>query len=96
MVIGGLDAGYAAGDACLEHKFTHTADASPRIVVQNPLFLGRQRLSGLTIPWGTYTDPEIAHVGLYVRERAQDIPVKTFTIPTGLRFYQQHVDIPSE
>jgi hypothetical protein len=33
---------YAAGDACLEHKFTHTADASARIVVQNALFLGRQ------------------------------------------------------
>jgi pyruvate/2-oxoglutarate dehydrogenase complex dihydrolipoamide dehydrogenase (E3) component len=73
---------FAAGDACLEHKFTHTADASARIVVQNALFLGRQRVSALTVPWCTYTDPEIAHVGLYVREaRAQDIPVKTFTIP---------------
>jgi pyruvate/2-oxoglutarate dehydrogenase complex dihydrolipoamide dehydrogenase (E3) component len=73
---------YAAGDACLEHKFTHTADASARIVVRNALFLGRQRLSALTIPWCTYTDPEIAHVGLYVREaRDRDIPVKTFTIP---------------
>jgi len=73
---------YAAGDVCLEHKFTHTADASARIVVQNALFLGRRRLSALTIPWCTYTDPEIAHVGLYVREaRERDIPVKTFTIP---------------
>jgi len=73
---------YAAGDACLEHKFTHTADASARIVLQNALFLGRQRLSALTIPWCTYTDPEIAHVGLYVREaRDRDIPVKTFTVP---------------
>jgi pyruvate/2-oxoglutarate dehydrogenase complex dihydrolipoamide dehydrogenase (E3) component len=73
---------YAAGDVCLEHKFTHTADASARIVVQNALFLGRQRVSALTIPWCTYTDPEIAHVGLYVRSaRVQDIPVKTFTIP---------------
>lgn len=73
---------YAAGDVCLEHKFTHTADASARIVVQNALFLGRKRLSTLTIPWCTYTDPEIAHVGLYVRKaREQGIPVKTFTIP---------------
>ena len=73
---------YAAGDVCLEHKFTHMADASARIVVQNALFLGRQRFSALTIPWCTYTDPEIAHVGLYVREaRERDIPVKTFTIP---------------
>lgn len=41
---------YAVGDACLEDKFTHTADASARIVVRNALFLGRQRLSSLTIP----------------------------------------------
>lgn len=73
---------YAAGDVCLEHKFTNTAAASARIVVHNALFLGRQRMSALTIPWCTYTDPEIAHVGLYVKQaRQQGIPVKTFTIP---------------
>lgn len=73
---------FAAGDVCLEHKYTHTADASARIVVQNALLLGRRRYSRLTIPWCTYTDPEIAHVGMYVREaRKRDIPVKTFTIP---------------
>jgi pyruvate/2-oxoglutarate dehydrogenase complex dihydrolipoamide dehydrogenase (E3) component len=73
---------FAAGDVCLEHKFAHTADASARIAVHNALLLGRRRLSTLTIPWCTYTDPEIAHVGLYVREaRDQDIPVRTFTVP---------------
>ena len=73
---------YAAGDVCLEHKFTDTADASARIAVQNALFLGRKRISALTIPWCTYTDPEIAHVGIYVREaRERNIPVKTFTVP---------------
>ena len=73
---------YAAGDVCLRHKFNDTADASARIVVQNALSGGRQRLSALTIPWCTYTDPEIAHVGLYVRQaRERNIPVKTFTIP---------------
>jgi len=72
---------YAAGDVCLEHKFTHTADASARIVLQNALFLGRKRLSALTIPWCTYTDPEIAHVGLYAGvARERGIPVRTFTI----------------
>jgi len=73
---------FAAGDVCLEHPFTNTAAASARIVVRNALFLGRQRMSALTIPWCTYTDPEIAHVGLYVKEaRQRRIPVKTFTIP---------------
>jgi pyruvate/2-oxoglutarate dehydrogenase complex dihydrolipoamide dehydrogenase (E3) component len=72
---------YAAGDACLEDKYTHAADAAARIVVQNALLRGRERLSALVIPWCTFTDPEIAHVGLYVRQaREQDIPVKTFTV----------------
>ena len=73
---------YAAGDACLADKFNHTADASARLAVRNALLFGHQRLSALVIPWCTYTDPEIAHVGLYVRQALeQKIPVKTFTIP---------------
>jgi pyruvate/2-oxoglutarate dehydrogenase complex dihydrolipoamide dehydrogenase (E3) component len=73
---------YAAGDACLEHKYTHTADPSARIAVQNALGRARRRVSELVIPWCTYTDPEIAHVGLYVRQaNEQGIPVKTFTVP---------------
>jgi pyruvate/2-oxoglutarate dehydrogenase complex dihydrolipoamide dehydrogenase (E3) component len=72
---------YAAGDVCLEHKFTHMADATARMVLHNALLRGRRRLSALTVPWCTYTDPEIAHVGLYVLEaRQQGIPVETFTI----------------
>jgi len=56
---------YAAGDCCMKYKFTHAADAAARIVISNALFLGRQKLSDLNIPWCTYTTPEIAHVGLY-------------------------------
>ncbi len=73
---------YAAGDICLKYKFTHTADAAARIVIQNALFMGRQKLSTLTIPWCTYTDPEIAHVGLYEREaEALGLAVDTFIKP---------------
>ncbi len=69
----------AAGDVCSRYKFTHAADAMARIAIQNALFLGRARVSALTIPWCTYTDPEIAHVGLYEGEaRKQGIPVQTF------------------
>ena len=59
---------YAVGDVCLSWEFTHAADFSARIVIQNALFLGRKKASAMTIPWCTYTDPEIAHVGLYERE----------------------------
>lgn len=72
---------YAAGDVCLEHKYGHTALASAQIAVRNALFHGREQWSNLIIPWCTFTDPEIAHVGLYVREaNLQGIPVKTFTV----------------
>jgi len=73
---------YAAGDVCMRYKFTHAADAAARIVIQNALFLGRKKLSALTIPWCTYTDPEIAHVGLSERNaQERGIPIDTFVIP---------------
>lgn len=73
---------YAAGDICLEHRFNDTAVASARIAVRNALHGASERWSDLVIPWCTYTDPEIAHVGLYVRQaRSKGIPVRTFTVP---------------
>ncbi len=71
---------YAAGDICMSHKFTHAADFAARIVIQNTLFFGRKKLSALTIPWCTYTNPEIAHVGIGEAE-AKDIDIDTFLIP---------------
>ena len=62
---------YAAGDVCFPYKFTHTADAMARIVIGNALFFGRSRTSRLVIPWATYTDPEVAQVGLNEREAAE-------------------------
>jgi pyruvate/2-oxoglutarate dehydrogenase complex dihydrolipoamide dehydrogenase (E3) component len=70
---------YAAGDVVPGHKFTHNSDFQARIVIQNSLFFGRARASALTMPWCTYTDPEIAHVGLYERDAAaRGIVVRTF------------------
>jgi pyruvate/2-oxoglutarate dehydrogenase complex dihydrolipoamide dehydrogenase (E3) component len=70
---------FAAGDVCSVYKFTHNSDFHARIVIQNALFFGRARASALTIPWCTYTDPEIAHVGLYPREAEQrGIRIHTF------------------
>ncbi|MGZ0709095.1 mercuric reductase [Coraliomargarita sp. W4R53] len=56
---------YAVGDVAMDYKFTHMADATARIVIQNALFKGRKKHSDLLVPWCTYTQPEIAHVGLY-------------------------------
>ncbi len=72
---------FAAGDVCMDWKFTHAADAGARIAVENALFLGRKRVSSLNMPWCTYTDPEIAHVGLYEADaEARGIPTDTFRV----------------
>ena len=73
---------YAAGDVCSAYKFTHLADAQARILIANALFRGRQKNSALTIPWCTYTDPEIAHVGMYQADAvARGVEVTTLTVP---------------
>lgn len=74
---------YGAGDICMNWKFTHAADAAARIVIKNTLFspfgLGQDKLSDLIMPWVTYTDPEIAHVGMYEKE-AQEKGINCQTI----------------
>jgi pyruvate/2-oxoglutarate dehydrogenase complex dihydrolipoamide dehydrogenase (E3) component/uncharacterized membrane protein YdjX (TVP38/TMEM64 family) len=73
---------YAAGDIASRYQFTHTADALARIVLTNALFLGRRTASTLTVPWCTYTSPEIAHVGLYEHDaRARGVETTTITMP---------------
>ncbi len=70
---------YAVGDVCMNLKFTHAADATARLVLRNALFYGRGRVSALQIPWCTYTDPEIAHIGLYEEDAEErNIPLETF------------------
>ncbi len=71
---------FAAGDICSQYKFTHAADFMSRIVLQNALFRGRAKASALTIPWCTYTSPEIAHVGLHESEaKERGVEIDTFT-----------------
>ena len=73
---------FACGDVATRFQFTHIADAQARIVIQNALFFGRSKASALTIPWCTYTTPEIAHVGLYEKDaKERGVEVDTLTVP---------------
>jgi pyruvate/2-oxoglutarate dehydrogenase complex dihydrolipoamide dehydrogenase (E3) component len=73
---------YAAGDVCSPYKFTHAADAMARVVLRNALFFRRARASELVIPWCTYTDPEVAHVGLTAQQaREQGVEAQTLRLP---------------
>ena len=72
---------FAAGDVCSSQRFTHAADAMARIVIGNALFFGRAKSSALTIPWCTFTDPEIAHIGMTSLEAsARSIPIDTHRV----------------
>ena len=71
---------YAAGDIAYTYKFTHAAEATAAIAVQNALFLRTKKTDGLVIPWVTYTSPEVAHVGIneaQANESAGDIETYT-------------------
>jgi pyruvate/2-oxoglutarate dehydrogenase complex dihydrolipoamide dehydrogenase (E3) component len=71
---------YAVGDVCMELKFTNAAQASGRMAVENAMLKGRERRSSLLVPWCTYCDPEIAHIGLHIWDaRKYAVPVKSFT-----------------
>lgn len=70
---------YASGDVVGGAQFTHAADAMSRIVIGNALFGLRGRVSRLTIPRATYTDPEVAHVGPSWGELDRDA-LDTFTV----------------
>ncbi len=76
---------FAAGDICSRYKFTHAADAMAQIVIQNALFphplgLGYASVESLIMPWCTFTEPEVAHVGLYEKDaKDKGIEVETYT-----------------
>ncbi len=65
---------FAAGDVTARLPFTHVAAHHARVATVNAL-LGTRRRVDETIPWVTFTDPEVAHVGLteaQARERFGD------------------------
>jgi pyruvate/2-oxoglutarate dehydrogenase complex dihydrolipoamide dehydrogenase (E3) component len=55
---------YAIGDVTGSYQFTHVAGYHAGIVIRNALFRLPAKVDTRAIPWVTYTDPELAHVGL--------------------------------
>ena len=72
---------YAVGDAAGKFQFTHVASYHAGIVIRNALFRLPARIDDRAVPWVTYTDPELAHVGMTeasARERIGEIRVLRF------------------
>ncbi len=63
---------FAIGDVSTPYQFTNHADAQARAVIQNALFPGNSSFDIQKLPWCTYTDPEIAHIGLSKQQAEKD------------------------
>ena len=55
---------FAIGDVAGRHQFTHMAGYHAGIVIRNMLFKLPAKISDKAVPWVTYTDPELGHVGM--------------------------------
>ena len=55
---------FAIGDCRVGPQFTHTAGYEAGIVIQNALFHVPAKVNYAALPWVTFTDPELAQVGL--------------------------------
>ena len=72
---------FAAGDAVGKYQFTHVAGYHAGIIIRNALFRMPAKVDERAVPWVTYTDPELAHVGMTeaaARETAGEIRVLRF------------------
>ncbi|MBE9560745.1 MAG: mercuric reductase [Proteobacteria bacterium] len=78
---------YAVGDICGPYPFTHMAEYQAGIVISNAIFRFPKKTDYRVVPWVTYTDPELARVGL-TEQQAID---KGIT-PTVLRFDFKDID----
>lgn len=69
---------YACGDVVGPYQFSHMAEYQAIIAVGNALMPIKQKVNYNAVPWATFTDPELAHVGLTeeeARERYKRIKV---------------------
>ena len=75
---------FAIGDAAGPYRFTHMAAYQAGIVLRNALFRLPAKVKYQAVPWVTYCDPEIAHVGLSeVRARESGTKFNILRYPFG-------------
>ena len=62
---------YVIGDAAGGYQFTHMAEHHAGILLRHAIFRMKWAKPSLVVPWCTYTDPELARVGLSETEARQ-------------------------
>jgi pyruvate/2-oxoglutarate dehydrogenase complex dihydrolipoamide dehydrogenase (E3) component len=63
---------YAIGDCIGGYQFTHVAGYHAGIALRNSIFHLHTKVQTIAIPWVTFTDPELAHVGALESQLLQD------------------------
>lgn len=66
---------YAAGDVTGVYQFTHAAGYEGGIVISNAIFHLPRKVDYTFLPWCTYTDPELASIGMN-EKRAKDAGIR--------------------
>ncbi|HEX9996183.1 MAG TPA: NAD(P)/FAD-dependent oxidoreductase [Abditibacterium sp.] len=59
---------WACGDVTGNNLFTHAAEYEAKIAAQNAMLPVKTKVDFRVLPWVTFTDPEIAHLGLTLEE----------------------------
>ena len=73
---------YACGDVTGPYPFTHMAGQQARVVIQNALLPFKTRMDYRVAPWATFTDPELARVGLNEEDAtAQGVAHRIIKLP---------------
>lgn len=78
---------YACGDVCGPYPLTHVAEYQAGIVISNAVFRVPKKVDYRVVPWVTFSDPELARVGL-TEQQAHDKGLE----PAVLRFPFQNID----
>jgi len=72
---------YALGDVLLRHPYNHVAEREAATVFQNAVLRLRKKMDYSRLPWATFTEPEVAAVGLSEREALSEArPIRVFRV----------------
>lgn len=73
---------YACGDVTGDYQFTHMSEHTAKVAATNALLKYPMKVDDKHLPWCTYTDPELGHVGATEEQlKQQDISYETYRFP---------------
>ena len=73
---------YAIGDVTGRYQFTHMAEHMAKVAVSNALLKIPMKIDQAHVPWVTFTDPELAHVGATIGDLSdKGVRFETYRFP---------------